>query len=142
MLDALLVPRVGEDHADAGIEESELAIAMLKPLEVELGDLEGVRARQEGDAGALLALRRGADDLERSDRVAMSEAHVMLLAVAPDSQVEEFAERGDAADADAGQAARHLVGIALASVIELTAGGQLGHDDLGCRHAFLGVDAG
>jgi hypothetical protein len=40
------------------------------------------------------------------------------------------------------QAAGHLVGIVVRRVLELTAGVELGHDDLGRRDAFLGVDAG
>jgi hypothetical protein len=40
------------------------------------------------------------------------------------------------------QAARDLVRIVVAGVLELTAGVELGHDDLGRRHAFLAVDAG
>jgi hypothetical protein len=51
--------RVGEDHSDAGVQEGELAVAMLELVEVELDDLEGLRAGQEGDARALLALGRG-----------------------------------------------------------------------------------
>ena len=65
---------------------------MLEPLEVEFDDLEGVGARQEGDAGALLALGRRADDLQRRFGIAVAEAHEMLLAVAPDGEVEPFAE--------------------------------------------------
>ena len=45
-------------------------------------------------------------------------------------------------DADAVEAAGHLVGIVVGGVLELPAGVELGHDDLGRRHAFLGVDAG
>src|SRR6185437_5601763 len=41
-------------------------------------------------------------------------------------------------DADAVQAARHLVGV----LVEFSAGVQLGHDDLGRRNAFAFVDAG
>ena len=40
MLDAFLVARVGENQPDAGIEESELAVAMLQLFEIELDDLE------------------------------------------------------------------------------------------------------
>ncbi len=39
----LLVPGVGQDQADAGIEERELAEAVLEALEVELDVVEGVR---------------------------------------------------------------------------------------------------
>ena len=93
-LDALLllVPRVGEDQADARIEEGELAEAVLERVEVELGDLERVGRGQEGDPGALLARRRRADDLQRRLGVAVAEAHLMLLAVAPDGEIEHLAK--------------------------------------------------
>ena len=91
MLDPLLMPRVGQDHAHARIEEGELAVAMLEPLEIELDDLERLRAGQEGDPRALLALGRRADDLERRFGIAVAEAHEMLLAVAPDGEIEPFA---------------------------------------------------
>ena len=55
----LLVAGVGEDQADARIEEGELAEAMLERVEVELDDLERLGRGQEGDLGALLAGRRG-----------------------------------------------------------------------------------
>ena len=92
MLDALLVARIGEDQANARVEEGELAVAVLELLEVELDDLERVGAGQEGDPGALLALGRRADDLQRRFGIAVAEAHEMLLAVAPDGEVEPFAE--------------------------------------------------
>ena len=66
----------------------------------------------------------------------------MLLAVAPDGELEPFRERVDDADADAVEAARDLVGIVVGGVLELPAGVELGHDDLGRRDAFLGMDSG
>ena len=92
MLDPLLVPRIGEDQPDARVEEGELAVAMLELLEIELDDLERLGARQEGDPGALLAFGRRADDLERRFGIAVAEAHEMLFAVAPDGELEPFAE--------------------------------------------------
>jgi hypothetical protein len=71
------------------------------------------------------------------DRIATLEAGVMLLAVAPDAQVEPVGKRVDHRDADAVQAAGDLVGV----LVELPAGVQLGHDDLGGRDALLLVDA-
>ncbi len=47
-------------------------------------------------------------------------------------------ERVDHRDADAVQAARHLVGV----LVELSAGMQLGHDHFGRRDAFALVDVG
>ena len=114
MLDPLLVARVGEDQPHARVEERELAEAVLELLEVEFDDLEGLGAGQEGDAGALLALGRRADDLQRRLGIAVAEAHEMLLAVAPDGEVEPFRERVDDADADAVEPAGHLVGIVVA----------------------------
>ena len=65
---------------------------MLEPLEIKFGDLERVGAGQEGDPRALLALGRRADDLQRRLGIAVAEAHEMLLAVAPDGELEPFAE--------------------------------------------------
>jgi hypothetical protein len=87
MLDPLLVPRIREHQPNAGVEKGELAVAVLELLEVEVGDLEGLGARQEGHTGALLAFDLG-DDLQRRFGIAMAEAHEMLLAVAPDRQLE------------------------------------------------------
>ena len=95
VLDPLLVARVGEDQAHARVEEGELAEAVLELLEIEFDDLERVGARQERDLGALLALGCRADDLQRRFGIAVGEAHVMLFAVAPDGQIEPFAERVD-----------------------------------------------
>ena len=115
---------------------SKLAQAMLERAVIELGLGESFRRGQEGNLRAALSFRCLANELEILLGIAMAKAHVIFLAVAPDTQVEVRAERIDDGGADAVQAARHLVGI----LVELTAGMQLGHDDLGCRHAFLGVD--
>ena len=137
----LVVAGIGEDDAHAGVEEGELAEAVLEPLEIEIDDLEGRGAGQEGDPGALFPLDL-ADDLERGHRITVGEAHVMFFAVAPDGEVEPFRERVDDADADAVEAARDLVGILVIGVVELTPGVELGHDDLGRRDAFAFVDSG
>ena len=58
-------------------------------------------------------------------------------AAAEDAQIEAVRrQRVDHRYADAVQAARHLVRV----LVELTAGVELGHDDLGRRDAFLFVD--
>ena len=79
-----------------------------------------------------------ADDRERRDRVAVAELHEVLLAVAPDRELEPGRQRVDDRDADAVQAAGHLVGV----LVEFSAGMELGHDDLGRRDAFALVDVG
>ena len=66
------------------------------------------------------------------------EAHLVLDAAAVDGQLQPLGERVDHRDADAVQAAGDLVGV----LVELTAGVQLGHDDLGRRDAFALVDVG
>src|SRR3546814_5967844 len=71
----------------------------------------------------------------------MFETHPMLFAVAPDRELEPFGQGIDDRNADAVQTARHFIGIVVARILELTAGVKLGHDDLGRRNAFLGVDA-
>ncbi len=137
---AIGMARIGEEQPNARIEEGQLTIAMFELVEIELGNLEGGGARQEGDARALLVRR--AEHLQRRDRITEREAHIMLLPVAPDVEIKPFAERVDHRHANAVQPARHLVGIAFGGIFKLTAGVQLGHDDFGRRHAFFGVDAG
>ena len=82
-------------------------------------------------------LRRGARDLERRDRVAVGELDEMLEAVPPDAQNELRRQGVDDRHPDAVQAAGDLIGV----LVEFPAGVQLGHDDLGRRHALLLVDA-
>ncbi len=142
VLHALVMSSVGQHQPDARVEEGELAVAMLELLEIEIDDLEGVGAGEEGDAGALLAFGCRANDLQRRLGLAVAEAHEMLLAVAPDGEVEPFAKRVDDRYANAMESARDLVGVVLRSVLELSAGMELGHDDLGRRHPLLGVDSG
>ena len=136
------VAQVGQHDAHAGVEEGELAQAMLDRRVVELDHGEGFGRRPERHLRAALRpavdFRRRPDDPQRRDRVAMGEFDLVLEPVAPDAQEEFGRQRVDDRDADAVQAARHLVGIA----VEFPAGVQLGHDDLGRRHAFLLVDAG
>ena len=90
---------------------------------------------EERHLGAALAVGV-ADHLQRRHRVAMGEFDEVLLAVAPDPQLQLARQRVDDGDADAVQAAGYLVGI----LVEFSAGMQLGHDDLGRRDAFALVD--
>ena len=138
---AFLMSRVGQDEADPGVEEGEFAEAVLELFKVELDDLEGGRRGEEGDLRPLLALGRGADDLERGNGITKGKAHEVFLPVTPDGEVEELAQCVDNRDTDPVETARHLVGIVVRGVLEFTAGVELGHDDLGRRDAFLGVNA-
>ncbi len=139
-LDLFGVAAVDQLQIDPRIEEGQLAQAVFQRGEVEFGLGEGGGRGEEGHLGAgaraLLGLRRRADHFEGLDGVAMGEAHVMFGAVAPDAQIQPFRQRVHHRDADAVQAARYLVGI----LVELTAGMQLGHDDLGRRDALFLVD--
>ncbi len=119
-------------------EEREFAQPMLQRREIELDHREGLRRGQERHFGAALAVGV-ADDLQRRHRVAVAELHEVFLAVAPDrAACSQVGQRVDDRDADAVQAAGDLVGV----LVEFSAGVQLGHDDLGGRHAFVLVDVG
>ncbi len=130
------VALVGQHDADAGIEERQFAQAVLQRRPVEFGHGEGLLGGQERHLGAA-PLERGADVGERGDRLAVAELDHGFAAVAPDRELEHARQRVDDGDADAVQPARHLVGV----LVEFSAGMELGHDDLGGRHA-LAVDLG
>ena len=136
----VFMPGITQEQPHARIQERQFAIAMFELVEIKFGDLE---RRGRGEKGNLRALfGRGADNLQRGDRIAKGKTHVMFLPVAPDGEVEPFAQRIDHRHANAVQAARYLIGIVVRRVFKLSARVQLGHDDFGSRHAFLGMDAG
>ena len=128
---------VGEHDLDAGIEEGELAQAMLERGVIELGHREGSGRGQERDLGAVAAVPV-AGDFQRRVGHAVGEAHLVDLAVPPDAELQPLRQGIDHGDADAVQAAGNLVGI----LVEFSAGMELGHDDLGGRHALALVDVG
>ena len=136
------VAQVGQHDVHAGIQEGELAQPVLDRRVVELDHGEGFGRRPERHLRAALRppvdFRRRPDDPQRRDRVAVGEFDLVLEPVAPDAQEQLRRQRVDDRYADAVQTARNLVGIA----VELSAGVQLGHDDLGGRDAFLLMDAG
>ncbi len=129
------VAHVGQHDIDAGIEERELAQAMLERGEIIFDVGKGLFRGQERHLGAALAVGV-ADRLQRRHRIAMRELDEMLLAVAPDPQLQLARQRVDHGDADAVQAAGNLVGV----LVEFSAGMQLRHDDFGGRDAFTLVD--
>ena len=110
---------------------------MLERRIVELDHGEGLGAWHESDARSGLAVRI-ADGLERRLGHTVGEAHEMLLAVAPDGEIEPGRERVDDRHADAMQTARDLVGV----LVELPAGMELGHDHFSRRDALALVDLG
>src|SRR3546814_7466026 len=73
------MPRVGQDDADAAVEEGELAQPTLEDREIELGAGEGDGGRREGDLGPGFAVAVS-DDRKRRLRHAVAEAHEMHLA--------------------------------------------------------------
>ena len=134
--------RIGQDDVHAGIQEGEFPQPMLDRAVVELDHREGFGRRKEGHfrsaLRATLLHRRGADDDQGCHHVAVAELDEVLLVVAPDAQFQRHGQRVDDGDTDAMQAAGNLVGI----LVELTAGMQLGHDDLRRRNALFGMDVG
>ena len=84
------VAQVGQDDAHAGIQEGELAQAVLDRRVVELDHGEGLGRRPERHFRAALRPavddRRRPDDLQRRDRVAVGEFDLVLEPVAPDTQ--------------------------------------------------------
>ncbi len=100
---------VGENDGDPGIEEGELAQPVFQRREVEVGHRERLLRRQKGNFGAALVGRGSADDRERRNRFTVAKLHGMLLAVAPDGELEPARERVDDRHADAVQAAGNLV---------------------------------
>ena len=128
---------VFEDDPHAGVQEGQFAQALFQRVEIVVEVGEGARGREEAHLCALLALGI-ADDAQVFRGLAVFELGVVLLAVAPDAQLEPDGERIHHRHAHAVQTAGDLVGI----LVELTAGVQLGHDDLGGRDPLFGVDVG
>ena len=81
-----------------------------------------------------------AGHLERRDRLSAAKLHLVHVAVAPDRQAQPLRERIHHRHADAVQPAGDLVAVR----IELAAGVQLRHDDLGGRalRLVVSLDAG
>ncbi len=113
-------------------QEGHLAEALLEDGAVVLDRLEDLEVRQEGDARAALVGLAALRQLGRR-RPALVGLGV-LVAVAPDGQVQPLRQRVDDRHADAVQAAGDLVA---AAVAELAAGVQDGEDDLGGRLLLL-----
>ena len=131
-----LAPLVDQFDLDAGVEEAQFAQALGQDVVVEFDVGEDLGVGQEAQLGA--ALGRRAHHLERVHRLAHRVFLLVVLAVAPDVEPQLRRQRVDHGNAHAVQAAGHLVAV----VVELTAGVQHGHDDLGCGDALFLVDVG
>ena len=126
-----LAALVHETDRDALIQKGQLAQAMLQGVEAVLRHREDLGIGDEVNLRSCLF--RLADDRQRSGCHALLEAYAVNLAVAFDFDVHRRGERIDDGDADAVQAARHLVAFAA----ELAARVQDGQDDLDRRLAAL-----
>ncbi len=128
-----LAALVAQRDREAAVEKRELAQALLQDVPVELGHLEhlgiGLEPLYRPGAVGLAEL------LELLHRDAALEPHLPQEAVAPDVRHRPLGERVDDGDADAVQAARHLV----AALAELRACVEDGHDDLDRGKLLLGV---
>ena len=118
------------------VEVGQLLEALLQHVVGVFGDLEDLVVRLEVHGGAVVRAAL-ADALQLVLRLAPAVVLAVALAFPAHRDDEPFGQGVDAGDADAVQAAGHLV----ACVVELAAGVQLGHDDLDGGHAFLGMDA-
>src|SRR3546814_20692344 len=100
---------------------------MFQLVEIELCDLEGGGGRQKRHHRSLPV--RISHNLEWRFCIPVAEAHVMLLAVTPDREVQPIAERVHDGNTHAMQSARDLIGVIVRRVLELAARMKLSHDD-------------
>ena len=127
---------VAEDDAEPTGQEGRLAQALEKRRGVQLGLLEDLRVGKERDRRARLALGRDAGRLDLRGRLSACELLAVHLSVAAHLRDEPLGERVDDGDADAVQAARHLVAVAA----ELPAGVELREHDRQRRQPLVGDD--
>ena len=135
-----------QDDPHAGVQEGQLPQPGFQRLEavIKVGESPvrpvDLGRGKKAHLGPALA-GGGADLVDMHRALAILEPRAVFGIVAPDRQLQPFRQRVDHGHAHAVQAARDLVGVAtLIGVVELPARVQLGHDDLGRRNAFLGVD--
>ena len=127
---------VDQDDPHAGIEERQFPQAAFQRFKgiVEIGKRIGRGHEPHFGSGAVA---RVGNHLEVFDRIAMFKPGDVLFARTPDPQFQPVTERVHNRHANAVQAARDLVGVA----VEFAARVQLGHDDFGRRNALFLVDA-
>ena len=128
---ALAVALVDQLDLGAVVEERQFADALGEDVEVIFDVVEGLGGRHEMDFGAAPVART--HDGQRRHGDAAPEFHLVELSVAPDLELQPVRQRVDDRHADAVQPAGNLVAV----VVELAAGMQFGHHDLGRRALFL-----
>ncbi len=129
-------PLVAQDDPQAAREKRGLAEPLRERRGRKLRLVEDLRVRQEGDRRARLLLARDADRLHLGRRLASSELLAVDLPVASDLGDEPFGQGIDDRDADAVEAAGHLVAVPA----ELSPGVKLRQDDCESREPLLGDD--
>ena len=140
------MPVIAQQYADARVQECQLSIPMLKLVEVKFKYVfERVGRRHESHTRSLFRLaidhRRITPNNQRPHGIAMLKPHPMLFTFTPDGQFQIFGQRIDHRNANAVQAAGHLISVVVRCVLKLAACVQLGHDDLCRRNAFFLVHA-
>ena len=127
VLESVILPiaLVVDRDENAAIEKGQLTQALRQRVEAELGCLEDLCVRPEGDLRATPLRRAG--DLERAGRCAALVALLIHLAVAPDLQIEALRQRVHNGHADPVQTTGDLVAV----VVELAASVEDGERDLG-----------
>ena len=124
---------VADRDPQAGVQERELAQALGQHVEIVVGDRKDLGIGEKGHPRARLV--RGPDLLEGALGLAARVGLAPHHALAPDLELEPRGKGVDDRDPDAVQAARDLVGL----IVELAAGMERGHDDLGSRSLLAGV---
>ena len=125
----LAVALVVNRDEDAGVEERQFAQALRQRVEAVLDRFENLRVRPERHLRA--ATLRRSRHFEIGERMAALVTLLVDLAVPPDLEVEPLGQRVDDGDANAMEAARHLVAL----VVELAASVEHGEHDFGRRLA-------
>jgi hypothetical protein len=137
-LEGLGAAQIAQLDHHAGIQERQFTKAVLQGLQIEIDVGKGGQGRHEGDMGAgqvfaVLAPGRLAGDDQGRDRVAAFEAHFVRLSDPIDLQQQIVGQGVDHRNAHPVQTAGNLVRI----LVELPAGMELGHDDLGRADALF-----
>ncbi len=133
----LLVPTrlFSEAHLEPGTKHCLRPQQMLELSLRELGAVEIALVRPETQGGTRVRTPDGSNLLQLRDLLAVGEGHVVLLALAPNPDLQVLGQRIHHRNADAVQSAGKLVVVRG----ELAAGVQLGEDHLHTGQPLLGV---